>query len=260
MKKILENKTILITRNFEESEKEILLLKTNGAEVICFPANKIEKINNSEKIKSVLKKTDYINFSSVNAVKFFLENINYDISLIPQNVKFVAVGEKTKEYCISENLTPVEIPEKFSTEGLLEFYKKKNVNGKSFLLPSSSKARSELSDGLQNLGAEVFHIPVYETLKNNSDELISEIEKVSSGKIDLFGFTSPSNFYNFLELNNILEPQNFFNNKIISVIGDTTEKAISKKNVSVDLKPDKFTVHEMVKQIIKFYENRSDLE
>lgn len=254
MKKILKNKSILLTRSFDELKNESSLLKSFGANVICFPAIKIDYLENSEKIRNVLKnEIDVIIFSSVNSVKYFLQNIGNNKSLVPSNTKIYAVGEQTAKYCKNENLIPEALPKNFSAKGLLELFKGSSFDNIKILFPCSIKARSELPEGLKKLGAEVFQIPVYMVKTNTKNNLTNEL-KLLENKVDVFGFTSPSNFAGFIEVNKIVDPKKYFSNSLVAAIGKTTEKAINNFNVDVDIIPDKYTINDLALAIINYFD------
>lgn len=254
MSKSLEDIKILLTRKKEDSVEEIEYLKSFGAEVICFPAIKTSLIDNKDLLKKHLAEgVDIINFSSANAVKYFLENLGNDILSFSSNFKIFAVGEKTAEYCRIQNLMCDKLPEKFSAAGLIELYQNYNVNGKTVLIPCSSKARTELPDGLKELGANVLQIPVYGIDDTPLEEVEKLIEKVNRG-IDVFAFTSPSNFKSFLRINSIENPIIFFDKKTIAAIGTTTKSAIEKYNLEIKIIPEKFTVFDLVKAIKNYFD------
>ncbi|MFA8344189.1 MAG: uroporphyrinogen-III synthase [Rhodothermaceae bacterium] len=254
MNQILANKTILLTRKIEDSPKEFLMMQLYGAKVIAFPAIKVECLECKEELAQ-LADIDFINFSSVNGVKCFLKNLGNNERLISSNTKVVAVGEKTADACKENGILPEVLPDSFSAKGLLKLYSEMNVAGKKILLPSSTKGRKELPEGLQKLGAKIIQIPVYSTEANETENLSAEIEKLKTG-VDLFAFTSPSNFKGFLKINSITNPEKYFADSIVAAIGETTKSAISEFNVDVKIMPDIFTVDKLVQAIVRYFENQ----
>lgn len=256
MKKLLLNKKILLTRKFEESEKEFLLLKYFGAEIICFPAISVTHINNSEKLEKYLYNgIDIINFSSVNSVKHFFKNLGNNKQSISSNIKVFAVGAKTAEACKAEGLIPETLPENYSAKGLLKLYATENITEKKILIPASTKARKELPEGLKKLGAKIIQLPVYSVETTAAAKLKDEIKNLENG-VDLFAFTSPSNFQGFLEINSINDPVKYFTGSVIAAIGKTTKKAINDFNLNVEITPEKYTVTDLVSAIIDFYDQK----
>ena len=96
------------------------------------------------------------------------------------------------------------VPEKFSAGGILNELARFNPAGKKILLPSSSLARDELKNGLISLGAEVSSIPVYNVILPLVKNLETIIKKLNKVKPDVFLFTSPSSFNNYLQLLNLI--------------------------------------------------------
>lgn len=254
MNKFLANKTILLTRNIKDSAKEFLMLQLCGAKVIAFPAITIECINCKKKLEQHTE-IDFINFSSANGVKCFLKNIENNEKIISSNTKVVAVGEKTADACKEKGLIPEILPNSFSAKGLLKLYSEMNIANKKILLLSSTQGRKELYEGLQKLGAKVIQIPIYSTKTTAPEKLADEIIKLEKN-VDLYAFTSPSNFKGFLEINSIINPEKYFADSIVAAIGETTKNCIMDFNVNVKIMPKKFTINELTKAIINYYENQ----
>ena len=74
------------------------------------------------------------------------------------------------------------------------------------------------------------------------------IEQLNSRKPDVFIFTSPSTFENFLLIMNINNPVSYFKNYDVAAIGPTTKSAIENSKVKVSIMPDEFTIKGLGKQ------------
>ena len=61
----------------------------------------------------------------------------------------VAVGTKTSAYCHKNNINVNIIPEKFSSEGVIEALSKYNLKNKVVFIPRSAIGREELTDGIK---------------------------------------------------------------------------------------------------------------
>ena len=80
----------------------------------------------------------------------------------------------------------------------------------------------------------------------------SNIELLKNAKPDLFIFTSPSTFENFLKILKINNPVQYFNGYDIAAIGPTTKTAIENRNVHVNILPGEYTIDGLAKAIIDF--------
>lgn len=258
----LKNKTIVLTRTVEQSKESASIFSELGANVIVFPTLEIVPPSNWEKFDELilsLQKIDFIIFTSAHAVTMFIKRCNelnkqFDF----KNTKVVAVGNKTKSVC-EENEIKVDIlPKKFSGEGVVDELSKYDLQNKLVFIPRSAIGREELPTGLENLGATIITAPVYNVSLPSTETIKANIEKLNSIKPDVFIFTSPSTFENFLLIMNINNPASFFKNFNVAAIGPTTKAAIENRKVTVSLMPDEYTIKGLANKMIEFY-NKSEM-
>lgn len=251
MSKDLSGKKILITRSKDNSENAFKLLEEKGAEVFYIPTIKIVPVDDYSDFRRALidiNKYSFIIFTSVNAVNFFFEKAK-DIDL--SKLLVAAVGKKTAQVC-EENNIPIDIiPGEFSAKGLIEKFKTLDLRGKKVLIPGSAISRTELRKGLAELGADVDFIPIYDIAVPDKSEIVPEYFDVEA--IDVFVFTSPSTFNNFLAIFQIKSAQDFFNSKLAAAIGPTTKARLKEKGLEVQIVPEEFTTTGLTNEIIKFY-------
>jgi uroporphyrinogen-III synthase len=126
------------------------------------------------------------------------------------------------------------------------------INDKNVLIPCSAIARTELRGGLKKLGAIVDFIPVYNVELPPVEEYSELLTKCRKNMPDIFLFTSPSSFDNFLQIFNVENKDLFFKNKLIAAIGNTTAAAINQKGLKVDILPAKFTLMNTVEEILNY--------
>jgi uroporphyrinogen-III synthase len=93
-------------------------------------------------------------------------------------------------------------------------------------------------------------LPSGKSIKDN-------IEQLNSSKPDLFIFTSPSTFENFLQIMKIEDPVKFFKGYLVAAIGPTTRASIEERKVRVDIIPDEFTIEGLAKAIVDHYKTES---
>ncbi|MEW5843546.1 MAG: uroporphyrinogen-III synthase [Bacteroidota bacterium] len=255
MNSLLKNKTILVTKSKEEAFKSVSILADYGAALVFFPTIKVVPIFNSPELDEALKmfvNFDYMVFTSSNAVEVFAE-IMQRHKLNLSKVKIAAVGKSTAEECESLGLTVTILPDEFSANGLIKKFSEIDIKNKKFFIPGSSLSRGELNMGLSELGAQVFSVPVYDVLQNELSDLKNEHKQIQKKHPNVFVFTSPSAFSNFLTLMNVTDPDKFFDAHIICAIGTTTENAIRKKGLTVHIVPDTFSLNGVSEAIIKYF-------
>ncbi len=283
MSGLLTGKRVLITKSPEEAGVAFDMIESAGGEFIPFPAINVTPVEDFAEFDSKIRDLDnfdYLIFTSANAVKVFAgrvkeldinlnyDNLNYDNLDYDNpdcnnpdcmNIEVICTGSKTAKACVLYGIPAIHPPEIFSAGGILDFLNDKNIKNiiniknKNILIPCSKLSGNELKTGLEKLGGNVTQIPIYEVAETPADDLSRQIKLISERKPDVFAFTSPSNFRNFISIMNIDKPSDYFVNSIVAAIGPTTKASIIKSNVNVDLLPNTFTLEELVKSIIDNY-------
>ena len=130
----------------------------------------------------------------------------------------------------------------------MESKKDKPLLGKKILITRSSEQASELCTKLENLGAEIVHLPTIRILPperyNGLDKAISELNKY-----DWIIFTSSNGVDSFFtRLKQKGKDLDSLSNTKICAIGPATAQKIESYNLKVDLEPKQFTSEEIVKR------------
>ena len=255
----LKNKTIVLTRTIEQSKESAAIFSELGADVIVFPTLEIVPPNNWDKFDELIlssQKIDFIVFTSAHAVTMFIKRCNeLDKQIDFKKLNVVAVGNKTKSICEENNIKVDIVPKKFSGEGVVEELSKSDLKDKLVFIPRSAIGREDLPKGLEELGAKIITVPVYNVSLPSKESVQKNIEQLNSRKPDVFIFTSPSTFENFLLIMNINNPVSYFKNYDVAAIGPTTKSAIENSKVKVSIMPDEFTIKGLANKMIEFYNN-----
>ena len=257
MEKILQNKNIVLTRAKDQSVQSVMDLEALGANVISFPTIKISPITNNQILDDTVSNINNFNtiiFTSENAVKSLLVKIDeLRVNFDPKAFFVISIGDKTTESCISNNFRVDFQPQNASSESLLKELEFMNLVGRKILVPGSSLSKPDQFNSLENYGAEITSIPIYENKTNDVQNLGDEIEQLKSREIDLYIFTSPSTFSGFLTIMSIDNPEQYFENKNIAVIGPVTKEALNKAGIEPNIVPPNFTMNYLIEEIKKFY-------
>jgi len=145
-----------------------------------------------KQIKNI-KRFDWIVFTSRYGVKYFFKRlikIKSDARTL-ENIKIAAIGDSTKKALLDFGVIADLVPEKESSKGLLEEFKKVDLEGKKIFMPRSDLSDKNLSVGFKNLGAVVTSTKAY---KNIMPQNLPELELEN---FDEIMFTSPSTARNF---------------------------------------------------------------
>jgi len=153
------------------------------------------------------------------------------------------------------------VPKKYSSEGLIEFLKEKELSGKKIRIPRTSNATPILTDKLREMGAEVKEIYVYESGLPTDEELKTKFyNDLTSGRIDaiIFGSgLSAKNIFKMLSEKASMDTlKEIIQEKITTVaIGPTTAGALKEINIQVDIIPKDYLFEEALVALATFWAN-----
>ncbi len=250
--KPLFGKKIIVTRAREQASTLVEILEEEGAYVIEFPTIEIvEPEDYSELDKAIknIKTYDWLIFTSVNGVKFFLNRLKYhkkDVRVL-DGINICAIGPKTAETFEKFGIIPDFIPEKYQAEYIIEGLEKIGINGKKFLLPRAKVAREILPKKIRELGGDIDVVTVYETKMPDTkkDEVI---DMLKNNEIDYITFTSSSTVKNFIEMiENKIELLK--NVKLVS-IGPITSDTIKSFGLIPSIEAKKYTIEGLKEAIL----------
>ena len=157
--KPLTGKTILITRAREQSSEFAARLRERGADVVEFPTIEIVPPLRWKALDSAIARLNAYNwivFTSVNGVSFFLQRLNEKRNKpgFPTSLKVCAIGPATARELKKNGIRVDYTPKEYIAEAILEGFEKMNVRGKRILLARVKKARDILPKGLKDHGGE----------------------------------------------------------------------------------------------------------
>jgi uroporphyrinogen III methyltransferase/synthase len=247
--KSLFGKKIVVTRPSLQSAKMGRLLSEKGAKAIYLPTIKIIPI---EPNKPLLKSIDHIDrycciiFTSVNGVSLFFDRFfkrGKDIRAL-HGIKILPIGRTTASLLRSNGIIPDFIPEKFTSEGIIDVLKKMEIKGKTFLHPRAEEARDVIFEYIRNNGGSCDVVPVYKTALPEQPVPFTE-------KPDVVTFTSSSTADNFIKLYG----KDILHNSLIASIGPITSKTLKKHNINVHITAKKYDLTGLIEAIEDYFKN-----
>ena len=250
--KPLFGKRILVTRARAQASDFADLLEAKGAAVIQFPTIKIQPIEGVD--VPFPKGYDWIIFTSVNAVEIFYERLREkgkDARAFGAS-KVCAVGPKTVDALNDIGIYPDFVPS--HARGSTIAAEIGDVCEKKILLPRAKIATADLPNALGEKGAQVDDVPLYDTVKVESDDAQRReaIETdLLNGSIDFVTFTSSSTVTNFLEMFPAHAATDLLANVTVAVIGPTTQKTALTRDVRVDVVAKEASVESLVAAIVE---------
>ena len=255
--KPLTGKTILITRARGQSSEFSARLRERGAEVVEFPTIEIVPPLHWEEMDRAIDRLDayeWIIFTSVNGVSFFLQRLNEKRNEpgFPTSPKVCAIGPATAKELKKNGIGVDYTPKEYVAEAILEGFEKMNVRGKRILLARVKKARDILPKGLKAMGAKVDVVEAYRTLKpRGGSKKLKEI--LAQGKVDVITFSSSSTVNHFIELLGKGDVEEKLEGVTIASIGPVTSRTAREHGLTVHIQPDEYTIPALTEAIVDYF-------
>lgn len=159
--------TVLLTRNDAQNAALMAQMQALDVEIVSRPLLRSESLPLDHTGKSrvlALDEFDDIFFISKNAVRFGLDYLENYWPQWPTHLRWLAVGRATAEALQSAGVDVV-YPSTASSEDLLALPELQQVEGRSCLIVRGLGGRETLKQGLQDRGAKVSYLEVYQRLE-----------------------------------------------------------------------------------------------
>lgn len=256
----LFGKKIVVTRAREQASALSDLLRTRGAQPLEFPAIQISPLHDISVLDAALLKLDtyqWIVLTSTNTVPVLAERLavlGRDARAF-HATRIAAIGPATAEALRQHlGLRADFVPTEAVAEALLAEWPDKNVAGQRILLPRALEAREILPEQLQERGAIVDVIPVYET-RMDGDASAQLRLQLQNGEIDVLTFTASSTVRNFAQALE-QEPNSLpalVGRTTIAAIGPVTAQTVREFGLQVDIEAPEHTIPGLVAAIEQFF-------
>lgn len=251
--KPLFGKQILVTRARAQASGFVDILEENGADVIQFPTIKVRPLDLDSANIPTPEKYDWVIFTSVNAVEIYYKHIQekrMDTRAF-SGCNICAVGPKTVEALYKIGIQPDFVPSQSSERVVATEIV--DVDGKNILLPRAKIGTSDLPKILRERGAHVDDVPIYDTVRVESENSEVIARNLMDGRIDFVTFTSSSTVTNFLEMFPEHNATDLLENVKVAVIGPATEATAVKHMIRVDVVAKEATIESLTEGIIAEY-------
>lgn len=258
----LNGRTILITRQREQSGELAEEIDKRGGRSVVIPMIRISDPESWRECDAALDRLSAyqaIVFTSTNGVEGFFRRIEQRgiDSATLSNTSLYPVGEKTGEEIEKRGFRVRHVPDEFSADGLIEYFKQNEVRGRRFLLVRGNLGRDDLRKALVSLGAEVDAVEVY---RNNppDESAVRELKQCLNSGCDVVIFASPSAVKNFNAVISTSGLRQLSRKAKIAVIGPTTRDAAELLRFHVDIEAKEFTGRGLIEAIDEYYRNYNE--
>ncbi|MGQ9750949.1 uroporphyrinogen-III C-methyltransferase [Desulfosoma sp.] len=251
--KPLFGKTVLVTRAREQASEFRRALEDLGARCVEFPSIAIvppASWDPLDRALAVLHEYDWVVFTSVNGVKFFMERLwaaGRDVRALA-GTRLAAIGPKTAEALEQRGLRLDVVPEEYRAESLFKALGETTVRGRRFLLPRAAQARDVLPQTLRRWGAEVDVVPAYETVP--AAEGVDEVKAMlARGEVHVVTFTASSTVTFFLQAIGEHRAAELLKQTVVACIGPITADTARSFGIEPRVVAEEYTIPGLVRAL-----------
>ncbi len=262
--KPLFGKKLVITRAREQASDFVQVLYMLGADCIEFPTIEVVPPDSWDALDASIQKLQEYNwllFTSVNSVKFFLERLEAggkDVRDL-KDLKVAAIGPKTADTWKQFGIRVDLVPDEYRAEAIVECFKTLGpVNGLKILMPRALKAREILPETLRKMGAEIDIVTTYQTVR--PDHVTDQVrDMLKNSAVDMVTFTSSSTVENFTSMFADQEDalKQWMGQTAVACIGPVTAKTAEDKGYTVAVMPAEYTIEAFTDAIVAFFAENS---
>ncbi len=242
---------IVVTRAREQADVLGAKLRSLGADVVEMATIEIVAASDYaplDRAIAELPRYDWLIFTSVNGVRFFLERLDHSRQdLRALRARICAIGDATKQALEALHLKVDLMGEEYVAESLVEALSKFDLTGKRVLLPRAAVARDLLPRALRERGACVDVVEAYRTIVPESAARHAAEIFGGSRRPDWITFTSSSTVQNFVRTAGIKALEGV---KVAS-IGPVTTATAKKLGVAVTVEASPYSTDGLVAAIVK---------
>lgn len=258
----LAGRRIVVTRARQQAGSLAERIAALGGEVIEFPTIETLPPASFAALDQALGRIEsyqWIFFTSVNGVKFFLERLAVADKAAAdlRGAKIVAVGSETAKRLADAGVAVTMIPSSYRAEGILESLNSAELAGQRVLLPRAAQARDLLPDTLRQWGAIVDVVQAYRTVAPAFDAS-SILRQLADGEVDLVTFTSSSTVTNFVQLCGGGSLAAIVGNARLASIGPITAQTITELGGQVTLMARQSTIDGLIQAMVEYFTSQKN--
>jgi uroporphyrinogen III methyltransferase / synthase len=262
MDRVLEGRTVVVTRAASQAGELSTLLENYGAKVLICPTIEIRELENYDRLDEALDHLygyDWLIFTSTNGVAFFLQRLtNRGLKVDDlDEIRVCAIGQRTADKLHEAHVHVDLVPTNSTAEGVFAALSEfaggvEHLHGLNILLPRAVVGRDYLPKALGEAGARVDVVPAYQTVvPENFDR--GRLSAMLAGSGDCIAFTSPSTVKNLAQLFDTHDLSNVLQGVVIACIGPVTAAAAVDYGLHVDIQPENQTMGDFAQSIADYY-------
>ena len=253
----MSGKRVVVTRAESQAGEFAARLRALGAEVIEFPVIEVRPAADYgplDKAIERLEEYDWLVFTSVNGVRFFVERLDRSAKDWRNlRARLCAIGPATRAAVEALHLKVDIVPEAYVAESLVEAFAGVDLTGRRVLLPRAAVARDVVPVELAKRGATVEVVEAYRTAApQNAAERAAEVFG-RAPMPDWVTFTSSSTVRNLLA---IVDAERLQGVRLAS-IGPVTTATLREHRLEPAVEADPYTTGGLIDAIIAYEQSGS---
>ncbi|WP_407463277.1 uroporphyrinogen-III synthase [Methanobrevibacter sp.] len=256
-------KRIAVTRPEERSKAAKEFIENYGGEAVIVPTLEL-KLENTDSLKDLMSRfgeLDWLIFTSVSSIDSIFKFYPNFVESLNSNCKIATIGTKTAEVAMNKGLHIDIIPKDYTAEGLIEEFKRIDLNNKIVGVPRTFSARTILPEELKKMGAEVILAESYKSvIPEDTEEIENLIDEIIDERIDGITFTSPLTVVNLFKIAKDDEKdklvEKLSSSTLTVAIGPITGKILDEYDVK-HIYPERYTVKDMIDLMFRELNNQN---
>ncbi len=192
---------IVVTRDRRQAMELAEPIEALGGEALLLPVIEIREAADPAPLDhaiSQLNSYDWLIFTSVNGVKYFLDRLDRSaVDLRSLKAKICAIGPATKAAVEALHLKVDKMPEEYVAESLVQAFASEDLNWRRILLPRAAVARDLVPMELKRRGATVDVVEAYRTVI--PEDAAARAKEILARRPHWITFTSSSTVNNLVE-------------------------------------------------------------
>ncbi len=256
-------KRIAVTRPEERSKAAKEFIENYGGEAVIVPTLEL-KLENTDSLKYLMGRfaeLDWLIFTSVSSIDSIFKFYPDFVESLNSNCKIATIGTKTAEVAMNKGLHIDIIPKDYTAEGLIEEFKRIDLNNKIIGVPRTFSARTILPEELKNMGAEVILAESYKSvIPEDSEKIENLICEIIDERIDGITFTSPLTVVNLFKITKDDEKdklvERLSSSTLTVAIGPITGNILDEYGVN-HIYPERYTVKDMIDLMFRELNNQN---
>jgi uroporphyrinogen III methyltransferase/synthase len=241
----LFGKRVVVTRARDQAGSLSGGFRALGATVVELPTIELIAPEDWSPLDAALARLasyDWLIFTSVNGVRFFLSRLDaspHDLRAL--KARICAIGPATKQAIEDLHLKVDLMPQEYVAEGLLAAFSSYDLSGKRVLLARAEVARDLIPLELRKRGALIDVVPAYRNL--GPADSAARMDQVAHA--DWITFTSSSTVKNFLAM----AGSESLRGVRIASIGPVTSATLRQHGLRVDVEARQYTMNGLLQAI-----------